>query len=135
MVIAGLDLADDPGKFQPFVYEDRVLVSDGALSIGLVQVVENPMISGIEIFKASAEPPPTASPVVPVTLAPAPQIPVETPAPVPPIPVATPAPVETPAPVTPPTLSNFQEILINYGGTCQHLISPFLPYLVLRGLI
>jgi Malectin domain len=94
LAIDNLDILQAAGGASTaYVVPVQTTVSDGFVTIEFVPVVENPMITAIEIVPLSA-PTPVASPVAP--------------------PVTSPV---TPPVATPPSAPTFQDILINCGGT------------------
>ena len=99
----------DVGAKKAFVLELTVPATT-KISIELVPVTQNPLISAIEVLQTAGGTPPT-----PVAPPPRP-VPVAVPAPIPvPRPVPAPIPVPPPVPVAAPT-SSFQDLLINCGG-------------------
>ena len=107
MVLTRLDLVANVGYKTAFVHELTVSATT-KVSIELVAVKQNPIISAIELLLVSP-----GTPVPPPIPVPAP-VPVPAPRPVP-VPVPAPMPVPTPVAGLPPTAS-FQDLLINCGG-------------------
>jgi Malectin domain len=92
LAISNLDIVQAAGGFSTaYVVPVQTSVSDGSVTVAFVPVVENPMITAIEIIKWSA-PTPVA------------------------LPVASPVSGPISAPVTVPTAPTFKDILINCGG-------------------
>jgi Malectin domain len=103
LAISNLDIVQAAsGSFAAYAIPVQKTVSDGFVSIELVAVVENPMISAIEIIKLSS-PTPVAAPVIAPVTAPVAA------------PISPPVTAPTNAP-PPPTAPSFKDILINCGG-------------------
>lgn len=101
LVLDDLDVFDEAGFRSALVKEiNDVVVSDSRLDIDFLAGVENPMIKGIEVLAAGAQPTPTATPTqVPPTESPT-AVATETPTPQP---TDTPTPLPTDTPTLEPT--------------------------------
>jgi hypothetical protein len=92
LAISNLDIVQAAGgSSTAYVVPVQTSVLDGSVTVAFVAVVENPMITAIEVLKLSAP-----TPVAP--------------------PVASPVAGPISAPVTVPTATTFKDLLINCGG-------------------